>query len=67
MIGVPDADWGEKVHAVVVLKPSVEDSDEDIRAHCRTLIGGYKCPHSVEFMAALPVDGAGKIPKNKLC
>jgi long-chain acyl-CoA synthetase len=66
VIGVPDADWGEKVHAVVVLKSGVEASDEEIRAHCRTLIGGYKCPRSVEFMAALPVNGAGKVLKNKL-
>jgi acyl-CoA synthetase (AMP-forming)/AMP-acid ligase II len=32
----------------------------------RTLIGGYKCQRSVEFMAALPVNGAGKVLKTKL-
>jgi acyl-CoA synthetase (AMP-forming)/AMP-acid ligase II len=66
VIGVPDADWGERVHAVVVLRPGAEASEEEIRAHCKTLIGGYKCPRSVEFMAALPVNGAGKVLKTKL-
>lgn len=66
VIGVPDADWGERVHAVVVLKPGAEVSQDDIRTHCKTLIGGYKCPRSVTFTAALPVSGAGKVLKTKL-
>jgi long-chain acyl-CoA synthetase len=66
VIGVPDGDWGERVHAVVVLRPGAEASEEEICAHCKTLIGGYKCPRSVEFMAALPVNGAGKVRKTKL-
>ena len=61
VIGVPDDAWGERVHAVVVLRSGAEASDEDIRTHCKTLIGGYKCPRSVEFIAALPVNGAGKV------
>ena len=66
VIGVPDDAWGERVHAVVVLRSGAEASDEDIRTHCKTLIGGYKCPRSVEFIAALPVNGAGKVLKTKL-
>jgi acyl-CoA synthetase (AMP-forming)/AMP-acid ligase II len=66
VIGVPDADWGERVHAVVVLKASAEATADDIRNHCKTLIGGYKCPRSVDFVTALPVSGAGKVLKTKL-
>lgn len=66
VIGVPDADWGERVHAVVVLKAHAEVTADDIRSHCKSLIGGYKCPRSVAFVPALPMSGAGKVLKTKL-
>ncbi|WP_326539206.1 acyl-CoA synthetase [Pseudorhodoferax sp.] len=66
VIGVPHAQWGEAVHAVLVLRPGTTATAEDIQAHCKTLIAGYKCPRSVEFMAALPISGAGKVMKYKL-
>ncbi|MBS0569284.1 MAG: long-chain-fatty-acid--CoA ligase [Proteobacteria bacterium] len=66
VIGVPDPQWGERVHAVVVLKAGQHATGEEIREHCKTLIGGYKCPRSVEFVAALPVTGAGKVLKREL-
>lgn len=66
VFGVPDTRWGERVHAVVVRKPGAEVSDEELIAHCRTRIAGYKCPRGVEFVAALPISGAGKVMKFKL-
>ena len=66
VIGVPDSDWGERVHAVVVLKAGAEATMDDIRNHCKTLIGGYKCPRSVDFVPALPMSGAGKVLKTQL-
>jgi acyl-CoA synthetase (AMP-forming)/AMP-acid ligase II len=66
VIGVPDPDWGERVHAVVVLLPGQQATAEDIRAHCKTLIAGYKAPRSVDFVDALPMSGAGKILKRDL-
>jgi acyl-CoA synthetase (AMP-forming)/AMP-acid ligase II len=66
VIGVPDPDWGERVHAVVVLLPDHQVTAADIRAHCKTLIAGYKSPRTVEFVAALPMSGAGKILKREL-
>ena len=66
VIGVPDAEWGERVHAVVVLRAGQQATADDIREHCKTLIGGYKCPRSVEFIAALPMTGAGKVLKRTL-
>jgi acyl-CoA synthetase (AMP-forming)/AMP-acid ligase II len=35
VIGVPDADWGERVHAVVVLKAGEQAAADGIRGHCR--------------------------------
>jgi acyl-CoA synthetase (AMP-forming)/AMP-acid ligase II len=66
VIGIPNAEWGEAVHAVVVQKPGQEASAEELIAHCKSLIAGYKCPRSVEFRDALPLSGAGKVLKIKL-
>lgn len=66
VIGIPSEQWGEAVHAVVVLKPGATATEDELGAHCRGLIGGYKCPRTFEFRAALPVSGAGKILKTEL-
>ena len=67
VIGVPDAKWGEAVHAVVRLKPGQGASEAELIAHCHALIAGYKCPRGVTFRAeALPLSGAGKILKTEL-
>ncbi|GLY92545.1 acyl-CoA synthetase [Actinoallomurus iriomotensis] len=66
VIGVPDPAWGERVHAVVVLKPGAEATSEEIREHAKTRIAGYKCPRSVDFVQTLPLSGAGKVLKREL-
>ena len=66
VIGVPDDRWGERVHAVVVLRPGKALSADEVIAHCRSQIAGYKCPRSVEFREALPITAAGKIQKVEL-
>ena len=67
VIGIPDKQWGEAVHAVVVLRPDAEATETDLIEHCHTLIAGFKCPKSVGFAAEpLPKSGAGKIVKTGL-
>jgi len=66
VIGVPDDEWGERVHAVVVLKPGATVTPEELREHAKTLIAGYKAPRTAEFVDALPVSGAGKVLKREL-
>ena len=67
VIGIPSEQWGEAVHAVVVLKDNASATAQELIAHCRTLIGGYKCPRSIEFRAdPLPVTPVGKVRKNVL-
>ncbi len=67
VIGIPHDMWGESVHAVVVLKPGMSASEEELIAHTRTQIAGYKVPRSIEFSTeALPKSGVGKILKRDL-
>ncbi|MEU5979798.1 long-chain fatty acid--CoA ligase [Streptomyces sp. NPDC047315] len=66
VVGLPDEHWGERVHAVVVLRPGTAATEEDLQAHVRKLIAGYKVPRSVEFAEELPMSGSGKILKREL-
>jgi acyl-CoA synthetase (AMP-forming)/AMP-acid ligase II len=66
VIGVPDPKWGERVHAVIVLRPGCMADVGEIRDHCETLIAGYKAPRSCDFVDALPVSPAGKVLKHEL-
>ena len=67
VIGVPDEQWGERVHAVVALKLGQAATEAEIMAHCRQLIAGYKCPRTVDVRTEpLPLSGAGKVLKTVL-
>jgi hypothetical protein len=66
VIGVPDDEWGERVHAVVVPAPGSDPDPAELRDHVKGLIGGYKASRSVEFVEVLPLSGAGKVLKREL-
>jgi acyl-CoA synthetase (AMP-forming)/AMP-acid ligase II len=66
VIGVPDDQWGERVHAVVVPVPGATATEKELYEHVRGLIATYKAPRSVEFVTALPISGAGKVLKREL-
>jgi long-chain acyl-CoA synthetase len=67
VIGIPSERWGEEVHAIVVPKPDTTVTAEEITAHARERIAGYKVPKSVEFRAEpLPLSGAMKVLKREL-
>lgn len=67
VIGIPDEKWGEAVHAIVVPREGEAPEPEQLMAHCRDLIAGFKCPRSVDVRAEpLPKSGAGKIQKFEL-
>jgi long-chain acyl-CoA synthetase len=67
VIGVPDAHWGERVHAIVRLVPGAICTTEALTAHCRSLLADFKCPRSFDFVTEpLPRTAANKIPKQQL-
>mgnify|MGYP003331775231 CR=1 FL=1 len=67
VIGIPDAKWGESVKAFVAFKPGQSADAQALQAHCRSLIAHYKCPRSVDVLAALPrITSTQKIDKRAL-
>ncbi|HSI26685.1 MAG TPA: AMP-binding protein, partial [Aeromicrobium sp.] len=65
VIGTPDEKWGELVTALVVTDGS-DVSAEELVAHCRTRLAGYKIPRRVEFRDELARTATGKLQKFKL-
>jgi acyl-CoA synthetase (AMP-forming)/AMP-acid ligase II len=67
VFGIPHDTLGEQVHASVVLKENRQVPPEELIAHCRQSIGGYKCPKTISVQTEpLPKSGAGKILKRDL-
>jgi len=66
IIGVPDRDWGERVHAVIVAEPGTTVTAEEIRDYVGARIARYKAPRSVDFVEQMPLSPVGKILKRVL-
>ncbi|MDE9365566.1 AMP-binding protein [Luteipulveratus sp. YIM 133132] len=64
VIGVPDEKWGEVVTALVVREGEV--TEEELIAHARESLAGYKCPKKIEFRDELARTATGKLQKFKL-
>lgn len=66
VIGCPDAEWGEKVTAVVTLEKGESVSGEELIRFCRERLAPYKSPKSIVFRENLPRNAMGKIQKAQL-
>jgi len=66
IIASPDERRGETVKAVVVLKPGASASADEILDWARGEMASYKAPRKLEFSAALPRTGSGKIQWREL-
>ena len=66
VIGIPDERWGEVPLAIVVRKPGVEVTEDDIVAFGRSQLAGFKTPKQVAWADALPRNPSGKILKKDL-
>ena len=65
-IGVPDARTGEAVRVFVVKAPFAELTVEQVVAHCRAELAGYKVPKQIVFLDTLPKSNVGKILRREL-
>ncbi len=67
VIGIPSDQWGEEVHAIVVLREGMQATEAEIIDRSREFIAGYKVPKSVSFRTdPLPLSGAMKVLKRDL-
>jgi fatty-acyl-CoA synthase/long-chain acyl-CoA synthetase len=66
VFGVPSEEWGESVHAVVVVREGATMTEEQVFGHARAHLAGYKIPRSVTWSAELPKTGSGKLLKRDL-
>ena len=66
VFGIPDAEFGEALLAVVEPAAGAGLSEDDVRAFLGARLAGYKVPRSVVFRADLPREDTGKIFKRKL-
>lgn len=65
-IGLPDATWGERVTAVVVLRPGTSLTLDELRVHCEGRLGRFKTPKQLIVRDDLPRNPSGKVLKRVL-
>jgi fatty-acyl-CoA synthase len=63
VVGVPDEKWGERPKAFVVLRAGTSATQQELIAHVKTKIAGYKAPREVAITVELPKTSTGKIQK----
>jgi acyl-CoA synthetase (AMP-forming)/AMP-acid ligase II len=66
VIGIPNADMGEEVKALVVIREDYRIDAGSLALYCSERMAGYKCPRSFEFVADVGRNEAGKINKREL-
>lgn len=66
VVGVPDPEWGERLHAFVVLRPGHDVTASEVIDYCRAELADFKRPRAVTFMTELPRNATGKVLKREL-
>jgi malonyl-CoA/methylmalonyl-CoA synthetase len=66
VVGLPDADQGERVVAAVIVRPGMALSLEELRAHARSLLAPHKVPAEIVIVDEIPKTGPGKFKKKEL-
>jgi bile acid-coenzyme A ligase len=66
VVGLPDEDWGSRVHAIVEPREASEITADELAEHCRARLQPYKIPKTYEFLQRLPRDEAGKVRRSEL-
>ena len=66
VVGVPDADFGQRLVAYVVLRPDAELDEDAVNEYVKSNLARYKVPREVVFLDRLPRNATGKVLKREL-
>jgi len=66
VVGVPDAEWGERVRAFVVRNEGSSLDEPTLKSWLKTKLAGPKLPREIVFLDALPRNPTGKVVKGEL-
>jgi fatty-acyl-CoA synthase len=66
VVGVPHPDWGEAVHAEIMLRDGATATEEELIAHAKQRLGSYKAPKTVTFVRELPLSPVGKVLRRQV-
>ena len=66
VVGLPDPEWGHRVHAIVERVDDRSCTEEDIRVFAKERLAAYKVPKTVEFIDAIPRSAATKVNRANL-
>tara|TARA_R110002074_G_scaffold112895_5_gene241319 strand:+ start:3716 stop:5287 length:1572 start_codon:yes stop_codon:yes gene_type:complete len=66
VVGVPHEEWGEAVHAEVILQKGATIDERTLMAFVKDRLGSYKAPKSLRFVDELPLSPVGKVLRRKV-
>jgi acyl-CoA synthetase (AMP-forming)/AMP-acid ligase II len=66
VVGVPHRDWGEAVHAEVILRQHATVSADQLIDHVKARLGSYKAPKTIAFVQELPLSPVGKVLRRQV-
>ena len=67
VVGLPDPEWGHRVHAIVQpVDPVAPPSADELRAFCKERLASYKVPKTWETVPSCPGTAAGKVNRSRL-
>ena len=66
VVGIPDAEWGQRVVAMVQVAENSTVSSDDLITFCREHLAGYKIPRHIQLVEQLPLTASGKIGRKQV-
>jgi len=66
VVGIPDDEWGQQIAAVVVMKPGVSVSVDELHDYCQLHLRSSKTPYRIEFRDELPHTPTGKLLRREV-
>ena len=63
VVGVPDEQWGEAVHAFITVLPGETVEEAELKTYCKERLAGYKRPKVIHIVTDLPRTGIGKVAR----